>query len=146
MDEPIVTVGEFIPADKEVKIQKPGKESRQYVRMSLRDNDQQDILFASDGVTVSLLKKGYLLSKKLGIANIKNIGLGGAGLISRSNLKAKQTIYISIDGEDFPIQVMHVENISHKLNFIGAKWAQQDKQQIVYIINKIYNLSRSPRK
>ncbi|WP_299809739.1 hypothetical protein [uncultured Shewanella sp.] len=145
MDEPIVTLGEFIPADKEVKIQKPGKENRQYLRVSLRNNDQQDILSACDGVTVSLVKKQCWLSRKIGIANIKNVGLGGVGLISRCNLQAKQTIYLSLEGEHFPIRVMHIENISHKLNFIGAKWALQDEEQILYITNKIYNLSRSPQ-
>ncbi|ABZ78809.1 type IV pilus assembly PilZ [Shewanella halifaxensis HAW-EB4] len=144
MDEPIIVQAEFIPADKQPITQKKPEEGRQHTRFSLRESNLQDIRFACDGVTVSLVKKYCLMSKTIGIANIKDIGFGGVGLISRCNLQPKQTIFICLEEEYFQIQVMRVAKINHRLNFIGARWAEQDKRQISYITNKIYNLSRSP--
>ncbi|GIU37842.1 hypothetical protein L2719_17265 [Shewanella schlegeliana] len=145
MDDPIIIQAEFIPADKQPKTQKEQEEGRQHTRFSLRESNHQDIRFACDGVTVSLVKKYCLMSKNIGIANIKDIGLGGVGLISRCNLQPKQTIFICLGEEYFQIQVMRVAKINHKLNFIGARWTERDERQIGYITNKIYNLSRSPQ-
>lgn len=144
MDEPIIVQAEFIPADKQPTTEKKHEEGRQYARLSLRESNQQDIRFACDGVTVSLVKKYYLMSKTIGIANIKDIGFGGIGLISRCNLQPKQTLFICLEDEYFQIQVMRVAKINHRLNFIGARWTEQNERQISYITNKIYNMSRSP--
>lgn len=141
MDKPIIAQGEFITADKQPNIEQAEHEDREYVRFSLRQRELQDISFACDGITVSLIKCHYLFNKKIGIANIKNIGLGGIGFISSSTLQPKQIVDISLDGERFQIQVMRLEKINRKLNFVGAKWTEKDEKRISYITTKIYNMS-----
>lgn len=141
MDKPIIAEGEFISADKQPSVEQIAHEDREHVRFSLRQREQQDISFACDGITVTLIESHYLFNKKIGIANIKNVGLGGVGFISSSTLQPKQIIDIDLDGERFQIQIMRLEKINRKLNFVGARWTDKDEKRISYITTKIYNMS-----
>ena len=141
MDEPLIQHGEFIPATQEQTKAKPSIDSREHVRHSLREDNNQSIVFACDGVTVSLFKPTWRSAKSIGIANIKDIGLGGIGIISRCNLSLNQQISIAVDDELIPIIVMRVQSINDKLNFIGARWAIEDQHKTLSIINKVKFLS-----
>lgn len=143
MDKPIILQGELIPADKPKKDTTPSIESRRHVRLSLRLDAQEDIAFACDGLTVPLIDKNHWIKNYIGLANIKDIGLGGVGLITRCSLQVNQKIYISIDNEYAPITVMRVERVNGKLSFIGAKWDIESEEKIIPILNKINQMSKS---
>ncbi|MFT5787962.1 MAG: hypothetical protein ACI8SJ_000057 [Shewanella sp.] len=143
MDKPIINPGEFISTDKSPTPQHNHANIRGHKRISLRQDEQQDIRFACDGVTLPLYEDYGWTKTKIGIANIKNIGLGGVGIISRCNLKPEQEVYLSLDGEYYSIKVMRIQNITYQLHFIGAMWTQGDKKQYSLIIDKIIKLSRS---
>ncbi|MFT5788567.1 MAG: hypothetical protein ACI8SJ_000671 [Shewanella sp.] len=137
MDKPIVNHGEFIPADKAPTPQHDHADSREHLRVSLRHDELQDIRLACDGVTLPLYKDYCWAKTKIGIANIKNVGLGGVGIISICELKPKQELYLRFDEVYYPIKVMRTQNISHKLHFIGAMWMEEDEKQRALITNKI---------
>ncbi len=143
MDKPIIQHSEFIPADKSPKEKKETIESRQYVRLNLRLDTDEDLTFACDGITVPLIDNSSWFEKLIGIANIKDIGLGGVGLITRCQLTIEQTLCLSINNQLIPITVMRIKGINGKLSFIGAKWAIEDEDQIISILNKIRKLSKS---
>ncbi|MCL1050866.1 hypothetical protein L2755_14705 [Shewanella abyssi] len=143
MDKPIVNPGEFIPADKASIPQHSHADSREHIRVSLRQDEQQDIQLACDGVTLSLYDDYCWVKIKIGIANIKNIGLGGVGIISISKLTLNQKLYLKFDGTYYAIKVMRIQNISNKLLFIGAMWIEEDENQRAMITNKILASSRT---
>ncbi|ABV85383.1 hypothetical protein [Shewanella pealeana] len=143
MDKPIVQHSEFIPADKAAKEKTDSIESRQHIRLNLRLDADEDIMFACDGITVPLIDNHRWFEKLIGIANIKDIGLGGLGLITSCNLKVNQKICLSINNELVPITIMRIKKVNGKLNFIGAKWDIEDEQKIISVLNKIYKLSKS---
>ncbi|QQX80510.1 hypothetical protein JK628_01105 [Shewanella sp. KX20019] len=137
MDRPIVDHGEFIPADKAPMPEHIHADSRQHIRVSLRQDEQQDILLACDGVTLSLYKDYCWVKTKAGVGNIKNVGLGGVGIISTCKVKLNQELYLKFDDAYYSIKVMRIQNISNKLLFIGAMWMEEDEQQRTIITNKI---------
>lgn len=141
MNDPIIQHGEFIPATQQEQQSTPNIDSRQHTRHSLREDTGKSIVFACDGVTVSLYKSTWRSNKTIGIANIKDIGLGGIGFISRCKLKPKQQVSIAVDDELIPIIIMRVHSINEKLNFIGARWAIEDQQKSLSIIRKVKLLS-----
>ncbi|MGS0682075.1 hypothetical protein ACVBIL_13015 [Shewanella sp. 125m-7] len=143
MDKSIVQHDEFIPAEKAAIEVTPKIESRQHYRLSLRRNAHADLMFACDGITVPLFDKHGWIEKQIGIANIKDIGLGGIGLITRCNLKVDQKICLSINDKLVPITVMRIKRVNGKLSFIGAKWDIESEEDIIYILNKINKLSQS---
>ncbi|GIU14669.1 MULTISPECIES: hypothetical protein [unclassified Shewanella] len=143
MDKSIIQHGEFIAADKAATETTSDIECRQHIRLSLRINADEDIMFACDGITVSLVDKSGWIENPIGIANIKDIGLGGLGIITSTNLKLNQKTCISINNELVPITVMRIKKVNGKLNFIGAKWDIEDEQKTISVLNKIYKLSKS---
>ncbi|GIU48804.1 hypothetical protein TUM4438_31030 [Shewanella sairae] len=142
MDKTIILQEEFIPADKPKKETKINIECRRHIRLSLRLDADEDIVFACDGLTVPLIDKNHWIKNYIGLANIKDIGLGGVGFITRCSLRINQKIYITIDNEHAPITIMRVERINGKLSFIGAKWDIESEEKIIPILNKINKMSK----
>ena len=85
---------EFIPAEKKQELIETAHELRLHTRLSLRDNDDECLTLACDGVTVDLIKKSWWRKHKLGVANIKDIGLGGLGLLTTVPLSSDQELHI----------------------------------------------------
>ncbi len=142
MNNPLTQHGEFIPATQEQAKAKPSIDSRQHSRHSLREDNDSNIVLACDGVTISLFKPTWRGAKAIGIANIKDVGLGGVGMISRCKLTPNQQLSITVDDELIPIIVMRVQIINEKLNFIGAKWGIEDQESSLHIIKRIQFLSK----
>jgi len=141
VDDPLIQHGEFIPATQQPTKPELGIDSRQHTRHSLREDHDKKIELACDGVTVSLFKQTWRSTRPIGIANIKDIGLGGVGMISRSKLSPNQQVSIAVDDELIPIIIMRVHSINEKLNFIGARWAIEDQHKTLIIIRKVQFLS-----
>jgi len=128
---------EFISSDKSKKREKASQENRQHIRLSLRKSDDENLALACDGVTVTLLHKNWLQSHRLGIANIKDIGFGGVGLITAISLDKGQEVYIDIDGYRMLVKICRTQTINSKLKFLGARWISTDEEKIISMINKI---------
>ncbi|ABV34661.1 type IV pilus assembly PilZ [Shewanella sediminis HAW-EB3] len=128
---------EFIPTENHRQLKEENHENRQHVRLSLRKRENENLALACDGVTVTLLHKNWLQSHKLGIANIKDIGFGGVGLITAISLDKGQEVYIDIDGYRMLVKISRTKTINSKLNFLGARWISTDEEKIISMINKI---------
>lgn len=128
---------EFISTDKSKKTTKASQDNRQHIRLSLRKSSDENLALACDGVTVNLLDKNWLQSHRLGIANIKDIGFGGVGLITATSLDKGQEVYIDIDGYRMLVKICRTKTINSKLNFLGARWISTDEEKIISMINKV---------
>lgn len=97
---------------------------REFPRTSLRVNKEQSIMMACDGLTVDVLKKGRFLSKHIGLANIKDISLGGAGLLANYFVDIGETVYIKSQDVKIKCEVCRYYPIKGALGFYGVKWLE----------------------
>jgi len=112
------------------------KNNRQHTRISLRKKANNSLTSACDGITVTIYSKTWWNSKKLGIANIKDIGIGGIGLITSVHLKLEQRITIQLQDQLISIEISRIWPINNKLNFYGARWLNVDESEVIAMINK----------
>ena len=113
-------------------------ELRQHARLSLRDDDAAaDLALACDGVTVKLSKKSWWKISQIGIANIKDFGMGGIGLITSTPLEIGQEINIELNGQEMAVEIARSRPINSKLNFVGARWLSTDDKAILAMISRI---------
>lgn len=113
-------------------------ELRKHARLSLRDDDAAaDLALACDGVTVKLSQKNWWKTSQLGIANIKDFGLGGVGLITSTPLEIGQEINIELKGQEMAVEIARSRPINSKLNFVGARWLSTDDKAILSMISQI---------
>ena len=128
---------EFIPAEK--KQEKPAShhEHRQYLRINLRESSDECLTLACDGVTVELVADSWWRKQRLGVANVKNIGLGGVGLLSATRLEIEQLVVMEFKGHRLKLEVARSWPVNNKLHFTGAKWVTQDENEIINMINLI---------
>ncbi|WP_299489549.1 pilus assembly protein PilZ [uncultured Shewanella sp.] len=114
------------------------QELRKHARLSLRDDDAAaDLALACDGVTVKLSTKSWWKTSQLGIANIKDFGLGGIGIVTSTPLKVGQEINIELNGHEMAVEIARSRPINSKLNFVGARWLSTDNKAILSMINQI---------
>ncbi|WP_299010291.1 hypothetical protein [uncultured Shewanella sp.] len=114
------------------------QELRKHARLSLRSDDAAaDLALACDGVTVKLSKKTWWKTSQLGIANIKDFGLGGIGIVTSTPLEVGQEINVELNGLEMAVEIARTRPINSKLNFVGARWLSKDNKAIVAMINQI---------
>ncbi len=128
---------EFASVDKQKKIKLDHQDNRQHARISLRKKMGENLALACDGITVTLYRKTWWSRKKLGIANIKDIGIGGIGLITSVPLKLEQVIEIQLQDQLLSAEISRTGSINNKLHFFGARWLAADDNEIISMINKI---------
>ncbi|MPY25257.1 hypothetical protein FM037_00265 [Shewanella psychropiezotolerans] len=128
---------EFIPADKKQQPKESDSNLRLHTRLSLRANEEECLTLACDGVTVDLIRKSWWRKHKLGVANIKDIGLGGLGLLTTVPLTSAQEIHIEYLGSQLKIRVARSWPINSRLHFVGATWVTQDENEIITMLNII---------
>ncbi|WP_298776342.1 hypothetical protein [uncultured Shewanella sp.] len=114
------------------------QELRKHARLSLRNDDAaSDLALACDGVTVKLSKKSWWKTSQLGIANIKDFGLGGIGIVTSTPLEVGQEINVELNGLEMAVEIARTRPINSKLNFVGARWLSTDNKAIVAMISQI---------
>lgn len=128
---------EFIPAEKKQEKPESNHEFRQYLRINLRESSDECLTLACDGVTVELFADNWWRKQRLGVANIKNIGLGGIGLVSATQLEIGQSIVIEFQGHRLKLEVARNWPVNNRLHFSGAKWVTQDENEIINMIDLI---------
>lgn len=129
---------EFVPAEKRKSVGTEPRNLRHHERLSLRSSNDECLTLACDGVTVDLIKRSWWRKRKIGVANIKDIGMGGIGLLSAVPLIADQVLHIEYKGYLQQIRIARSWPINSRLHFAGAKWVNQDENEIIQIINIIH--------
>ena len=100
------------------------------IRTSLRKS-KQHLDKACDGITVKVfIQKRLFFFKEIGVANIKDISLSGAGLLTPLKLAKGDKIYIEINNEKLECTIARWQIINPRLNFAGVQWTPKYHQQI----------------
>ncbi|MEC4725943.1 hypothetical protein HWQ46_10335 [Shewanella sp. D64] len=126
---------EFVSVNKRIEVKVDHENNRQHIRISLRNRTDSNLALACDGKTVTLCRRGWWKNQKLGIANIKDIGMGGIGLITSVPLKLNQTIEIQLQNLRLSIMITRSSPINNKLHFYGARWLEADDKVLAMINN-----------
>ncbi|WP_394202876.1 hypothetical protein [Shewanella waksmanii] len=116
---------------------KADDDNRDHQRHSLRVRPNSDLALACDGVTTELYQRKWWGKRRLGIANIKDISLGGIGFISSVQLQPNSKLKLAIEQKDMEIEIMRCLMINNKLWFYGAKWLIPDDPWVVKFISSM---------
>ncbi|KPZ69401.1 MULTISPECIES: hypothetical protein [unclassified Shewanella] len=131
-------VTEFIEREQREETTAPVvTDNRDHIRHSLRESNEE-LAQACDGISVKLHQKIWFITQELGIANIKDISLGGVGLITPLQLELNQSIWLEVEQSLFEFTIMRQYPINQRLNFIGGKWKSKPddiNKLLVYINN-----------
>ncbi|QLE87577.1 hypothetical protein FLM48_22360 [Shewanella sp. Scap07] len=124
----------------------PDEDNRDHKRHSLRPRPNSDLTFACDGITTELFQRKWWGKRRLGIANIKDISLGGIGFISSVKLQPNSQLKLVLQQQDMSIEIMRCLMVNNKLWFYGAKWLTPDDPVVVkFISNTHQQLSHDNR-
>ncbi|NRD72024.1 hypothetical protein HQQ94_01945 [Shewanella sp. VB17] len=126
----------FARAERRKKVKVEPQNNRQHIRVSLRKKTDDSLVLACDGITVTIYSNGWWRSKKLGIANIKDIGIGGIGLLTSVHLKLDQKIRVQLQEQLISVKISRAWPINNKLNFYGACWLNVDEHEVIAMLNK----------
>ncbi len=148
MDEQVTPVGEFIPA--EPRDDKPaynGEDHRIHTRLSLKQTKTEDLSMACDGVTVNLYKPGFLgLNRRAGIANVKDLSIGGLGFLCSSRLELGNALVIRIAGFDLSLKVVRAVPVNSRLSFYGSTWTAESEDRIIELMNRVQRQMKNKQK
>ena len=148
MDKQIVTVGDFIPA--EVHDDSPlirSVDLRTHKRISLKQVSDEDLAMACDGITVTLYKNSRLgFKRRVGIASVKDLSLGGLGLLCNSEIELGSKLNIRLCDTDFKIRVVRSLFINKRLTFYGCKWESEPENKIVGLTSQVQQDFRKKQK
>ena len=139
MDEQVTPAGEFIPAEtRDDKSTYNGEDHRVHTRLSLKQATTEDLSMACDGITVNLYKPSFLgIKRKVGIANVKDLSIGGLGFLCNSQLELGNELTIRMAGFDLKMKVVRAVPVNSRLNFYGSKWLVESEDKIVELMNLV---------
>ncbi|ABE56905.1 type IV pilus assembly PilZ [Shewanella denitrificans OS217] len=111
---------------------------RQSQRINLRKNNEIPLNLACDGVSISLLRMGWLTLQPLGSANVKDISLTGIGFLSSQALAINDEVIVQFQGIKLSCQICRHQKVQGKLAFYGANWLEQGQENLrIAFINHI---------
>jgi hypothetical protein len=102
---------------------------RDHRRLSLRTNRQIPLLLACDGVTIDLLKMGWMKLQPFATANVKDVSLGGIGFLTTEVLPLGSEVYVQYHGVSLRCEVRRQQKVQGRLSFYGACWLDKDEEQ-----------------
>ena len=148
MDEQVTPVGEFVSA--ETRDDKPsfnGEEHRTHTRLSLKQTKTEDLGMSCDGITVNLFKPSLLgFKRKVGIANVKDLSLGGLGFLCNRQLELGNELMMKVAGFDLRIKVVRAVPVNLRLNFYGSKWLAEPEDKVVELIGQVQAQMKNKQK
>ncbi|WP_163934471.1 hypothetical protein [Paraferrimonas sp. SM1919] len=109
-------------------------EKRQFERYYLTDRDT-NIAMQAAGMPAKILMRGFFNWKTLGPCIIKDVSLGGAGLLSPMLLSpTKKYALETAQGEVIPFIIAHEKAVNKKLNFYGVSWENSSSNHVKKLI------------
>ncbi|WP_295900759.1 PilZ domain-containing protein [uncultured Vibrio sp.] len=95
----------------------------------------------TSGLAVQIYKKGWL-KQKLGHAVIKDISLGGAGLlVSNSLMLPNQIIIKTTTKKEFIADVVYQRKEGELYKFLGVTWGDGNDDSRIELISQVENLT-----
>jgi hypothetical protein len=111
---------------------------RQSQRINLRKNNEVPLHLACDGVTINLLRMGWLTLHPLGSANVKDISHSGIGFLSSQTVAINDEVIVQFQGIKLSCQICRHQKVQGKLAFYGANWLEQGQEDLrIAFINHI---------
>lgn len=110
---------------------------RTHQRFSLRRNKRAPLAFACDGLTVNLSTTRWFVITPIGTANIKDISIGGVGILCNEPLSVGRRFYIELEQTRVLCEVTREHTIKGRLKFLGARWIYRDKAEVQNLIDAI---------
>ncbi|GAA4873091.1 PilZ domain-containing protein [Ferrimonas pelagia] len=113
---------------------------REHARFTLRDDPEQSLRTACDGVSIRLEQKQWWRYRELGLAALKDISKGGAGFISGVSLEPQQSLVIELNGLRLGCTVMRRQQVQGALRFYGVRWHESSIEQLMTLFDEIGRL------
>jgi hypothetical protein len=110
---------------------------RTHQRLSLRHDKRVPLAFACDGLTVNLSTTRWFILTPLGTANIKDISIGGVGILCSEPLSIGMKFYIELDQYRILCEVTREHSIKGHLKFLGARWINGNDTEVQNLIDAI---------
>lgn len=110
---------------------------REHKRFSLRPNPNVSLVWACDGVAVTLFEPGWLVAKSLGAASIKDFSLSGVGLLASMDLVIGQQLYIQFEQQRLLCEITRAHQVQGRLRFWGARWVEAEGMQLLSLLEQL---------
>ncbi|MDR9826447.1 PilZ domain-containing protein [Vibrio sp. FNV 38] len=92
----------------------------------------------TSGLAVQLKQTGWFKKKPLGRAVIKDISLGGAGVLVSNRIQVPDKIIVEIpDGDEFVADVVYQRDEGELFTFLGLTWADKNDDRRMKLIEQV---------
>lgn len=109
---------------------------REYPRWQLSD-DMVPLQLQSKGLPAQLWGTGLLFNKLIGQVVIKDLSMGGAGLLAPSRYRVPNRISLVLEGAPgLAGEVMHRREIGPSLVFYGVRWRRVKHKLLLDIVGR----------
>ncbi|ADN76497.1 type IV pilus assembly PilZ [Ferrimonas balearica DSM 9799] len=113
---------------------------REHARLSLRRDPEQPLVLACDGIPARLVKPHWLRDKVLGIGSLKDVSVGGCGLISAAPLAMDSVLQLEVGELSMPCKVVRKSPVQGALHFYGLRWQAMEQDQLLALYSAISRL------
>ncbi|MBY5920038.1 PilZ domain-containing protein [Ferrimonas balearica] len=113
---------------------------RAHARLSLRDDPEQPLVLACDGIPARLIKPHWFRDKVLGLGSLKDVSVGGCGLISAAPIEMDTQVQLEIGELLLPCRVVRKSPVQGALHFYGLSWEEMEKTQLLALYSAISRL------
>lgn len=109
---------------------------REHPRWQLSD-DSVPLQLQSTGLPAQLWGAGLLFDKLIGQVVIKDLSMGGAGVLAPSRYRVPKKISLVLEGAPgLSGEVMHRREIGPSLVFYGVRWRRVKHKQLLEIVGR----------
>ncbi len=113
---------------------------RAHARLSLRRDPEQPLVLACDGIPARLVKPHWFRDKVLGIGSLKDVSVGGCGLISAAPVDMDTLVQLEVGEMSLPCRVVRKSLVQGALHFYGLRWEAMEQTQLLALYSAISRL------
>ncbi|MBY6185894.1 PilZ domain-containing protein [Marinobacter hydrocarbonoclasticus] len=113
---------------------------RAHARMSLRRDPEQPLVLACDGIPARLVKLHWFRDKVLGLGSLKDVSVGGCGLISAAPIEMDSQVQLEVGELSLPCRVVRKVPVQGALHFYGLRWEAMEQTQLLALYSAISRL------
>ncbi|WP_394244736.1 PilZ domain-containing protein [Vibrio astriarenae] len=96
----------------------------------------------ANGLAVQLKQPGWFKNKLLGRAVIKDISMGGAGVLISNRIQIPEKVIVAIpDGDEFTADVVYQRDEGDLFTFLGLTWSDSNDARRMDLINQVQELT-----
>ncbi|MDN2480127.1 PilZ domain-containing protein [Vibrio agarivorans] len=124
-----------------MKMKSDNEAKRKYIRWYFW-MPEEPFKSQASGLAVQLKQPGWFRHKTLGRAVIKDISMGGAGVLVSNRIEVPDKIMVSIpDGDEFSADVVYQRDEGELFTFLGITWSDTNDEKRMALINQVQELT-----